>query len=94
MVSGNARGVLHAANAGATTWADVAERVYRRAGHPDAVTRVSSAEFAAAAPRPVYSVLNCARLDVALQESGGPARRRWEDALDEFLDELAAEVRT
>ena len=94
LMPSTARGVLHAANAGATTWADVAERVYRRAGSTDAVTRVSSAEFAAAAPRPRYSVLNCARLDVALQEGGGPARRRWEDALDEFLDVLAAEVRT
>lgn len=93
LVESDARGLLHAANVGATTWADVAERVYARAGQANAVTRVSSAEFAAAAPRPRYSVLNCAHLDVALQEGGGPARRRWEDALDEFLDELAAEVR-
>lgn len=86
------RGLLHAANAGSTTWADVAERVYARAGLANAVTRVSSAEFAAAAPRPRYSVLNGSRLDSALSALGALPRRSWEDALDEYLNELAAEV--
>lgn len=87
------RGLLHAANAGATTWADVAERIYARAGVAGAVTRVSSAEFAAAAPRPRDSVLDCSRLDALLHERSAAPRRSWEDALDAFIAELAAEVR-
>lgn len=83
-----ADGVLHAANAGETTWYDVARRVYARAGWPDGVTPVSTAAFGAAAPRPAYSVLDCARLDALLPG----ARRSWESALDAYLDALAAET--
>lgn len=93
LLRGDSRGLMHAANAGSTTWADVAERVYARAGMPNAVTRVSSAEFAAPAPRPRYSVLDGSRLDAALRTLEAPPRRSWEDALDEFLDSLEAEAR-
>lgn len=92
LLASGAQGVVHAANAGATTWADVAERVYGRAGGSGRVTRVSAAEFAAAAPRPQYSVLDCSRLDVLLQECAAPPRRNWEAALDEFITELSSEV--
>lgn len=89
LMRGTDRGLMHAANAGSTTWADVAERVYARAGLANAVTRVSSAEFAAPAPRPRYSVLDGSRLDAALRALGATPRRSWQDALDEFLSELA-----
>lgn len=94
LVRSGERGLMHAANAGSTTWADVADRVYAGAGLADAVTRVSSADFASAAPRPRYSVLDGRRLDAALLSAGVAARRSWEDALDQFISELAAEVRT
>lgn len=82
-------GILHAANAGATTWADVAERVYAAAGFAGGVTRVPSTAFPTPAPRPAYSVLDCSRLDALLPG----ARRRWEPALDEFLSILRDEGR-
>jgi dTDP-4-dehydrorhamnose reductase len=74
-------GILHAANAGTATWADVAERVYAAAGFAGGVTRVPSTAFPTPAPRPAYSVLDCSRLDALLPG----ARRRWEPALDEFV---------
>jgi len=93
LVGISARGLVHAANSGVTTWADVAERVYAHAGRSGGVTRVSSAEFAAAAPRPKYSVLDCSLLDAALREAKASPRREWTLALDEFLARMRAEVR-
>jgi dTDP-4-dehydrorhamnose reductase len=90
LMARDVRGVLHAANAGATTWFEVAQRVYARAGWPEGVTPVSTAEFGAAAPRPAYSVLDCTRLDALLPG----ARRTWDAALDAYLDALTTETGT
>ncbi len=80
-------GVLHAANAGVASWAEIAERVYAAAGRAQGITRVASTEYPTPAPRPSYSVLDCARLDALLPLP----RRPWGAALDEFLSELRAE---
>lgn len=87
LIQRGTRGIVHASNAGSTTWATIAERVYARAGMPGGVTRVSSAVYAAPAPRPSYSVLDCAVLDGMLSTP----RRPWQDALDECLESFAAE---
>jgi len=84
LVARDARGVVHASNAGQCTWADVAERVYAAAGKPGLVTRVTSEEYPVPAPRPRYSVLDGTRLESLL----GAPRRAWEPALDEFLADL------
>lgn len=81
LVAHEARGMFHATGAGETTWADVARRVYARAGFPDGVTGVTSAEYGAVATRPLYSVLDCTKLEQTL----GITRRRWEGAMDDFL---------
>jgi dTDP-4-dehydrorhamnose reductase len=81
----DARGIVHAANAGSTNWHDVARHVYARVGVEDMVTAVTSAEYRAPAPRPHYSVLDCARLESLL----GSPRRSWQAALDEYLNFLA-----
>lgn len=86
LIARDARGVVHASNAGQCTWADVAERVYAAAGAPGLVTRVSSDEYPVPAPRPRYSVLDGSRLEALL----GAPRRPWEAALDEFLGVLRA----
>lgn len=80
-------GVLHAANAGQASWAEIAERVYTAAGRPSGVTRVASSEYPTPAPRPAYSVLDCSTLDALLPTP----RRPWERALDDFLSDLLAE---
>ncbi|HRQ77492.1 MAG TPA: dTDP-4-dehydrorhamnose reductase [Gemmatimonadaceae bacterium] len=84
LMARDARGVVHASNAGQCTWADVAERVYAAAGAPGLVTRVGSEEYPVPAPRPRYSVLDGSRLESLL----GAPRRRWDEALDEFLGGL------
>lgn len=87
LMAREARGLVHASLAGETTWAELARRVYARAGFAEGVTGVSSAEYGAAAVRPLYSVLDCARLESLL----GERRRSWETALVEFLDRRAME---
>lgn len=83
----DAAGLLHAANAGQASWAEIAERVYAAAGRPGGVTRVDSSAYPTPAPRPAYSVLDCGALDALL-----PAPRRpWALALDDFLSVLRAE---
>jgi dTDP-4-dehydrorhamnose reductase len=84
LIARDARGVVHASNAGECTWADVAERVYAAAAAPGLVTRVSSDEYPVPAPRPRYSVLDGRRLESLL----GAPRRSWTVALDEFLMDL------
>ena len=84
LIARDARGLVHASNAGHCSWADVAERVYAAAGAPGLVTRVSSAEYPTPAPRPRYSVLDGLRLESWI----GAPRRAWAPALDEFLGEL------
>jgi dTDP-4-dehydrorhamnose reductase len=83
----DAKGIFHATGRGETTWAEVARRVYARAGFPDGVTGVPSAEYGAPAARPLYTVLDCTKLERAL----GITRRSWEEAMDGFLDRREAE---
>lgn len=85
LIAQQAHGVVHASNTGTASWYDVARHIYTRAGLSDAVTAVTSAEYAAAAPRPRYSVLDGARLDSLLSAS----RRSWQAALDDYLNFLA-----
>lgn len=81
LMAHNAQGIFHATGRGETTWAEVARRVYARAGCPDGVTGVRSAEYGAPATRPLYTVLDCTKLERTL----GITRRPWEEAMDEFL---------
>ena len=87
LIAQDAQGVFHASGRGETTWAEVARRVYARAGFPDGITGVRSADYGAAAPRPLYTVLDCTKLEHTL----GITRRPWEEAMDEFLDRREAE---
>jgi len=87
LIARDARGIFHATGRGETTWAEVARRVYARVGFPDGVTGVRSADYGAAATRPLYTVLDCTKLEQAL----GITRRHWEEAMDEFLDRREAE---
>lgn len=80
-----ARGVVHLANAGETTWFEFARAILDDAGHGElAVEPISTAELGLPAPRPAYSVLDCsraARLGVTL--------RSWREALGAYLTTLS-----
>lgn len=78
----NARGLVHACNAGECTWFDFAREIVRSAGLTTEVQPVSSAQIARPAPRPAYSVLSATSL-----LSYGIEMPDWKDALRRYLDE-------
>ena len=76
-----ALGNLHVTNHGETTWFGFAREIVRLAGLEVPVEPITTAEFAAAAPRPAYSVLDTTAYD----RLGGPAcrtgRKPWASIL-------------
>lgn len=84
MVDQRVSGLFHATNSGQTTWAEFAEAIFAAAGASTRVERITSAEFGAKATRPVYSVLDCNKLD----EACGLTRRHWRDAVTEFVAKM------
>jgi len=78
-------GAYHCTGSGpATTWAEVARRVFELSGrNPDDVTAVSTEEYAAGqdlAPRPRHSTMSLAKLEA----TGFSPRPAW-DALSDYL---------
>ena len=74
-------GVYHVAADGDCTWAEFAEAIFEEAGLDCRVRRISSAEFAARAPRPAYSILR--------SEKGAPELPHWRVGLRECIALLA-----
>jgi dTDP-4-dehydrorhamnose reductase len=74
-------GIYHITNAGETTWHEFAKEIFHLAGKATIVRPISTAEYAAAAPRPAYSVLDISKY----HRLGGPAMPHWKDALREYL---------
>jgi dTDP-4-dehydrorhamnose reductase len=77
-------GIYNVTNRGETTWCGFAREIVRLAGLHVPVEPITTAEFAAPAPRPAYSVLDTA----AYHRLGGPAMPDWEEALGEYFEEL------
>lgn len=75
------RGTYHVANAGSCSWCDFARAIFQEMGLATTVRAISSAELQRPAPRPGYSVLDCAKLT----RDCGFAPRPWRDALREYL---------
>jgi len=79
-----ASGVLHAANAGAVTWFEVAREIallLGRPGHP--LTPIPSSGLRRPAPRPECSALDCTRLG----REHGIVLRSWREALRAFHED-------
>ncbi|MGH7895763.1 MAG: dTDP-4-dehydrorhamnose reductase [Candidatus Binatia bacterium] len=74
-------GVYHVTNAGECTWFEFARTALELAGLTTSVTPITTAAYAAPAPRPAYSVLANAQLAAA----GEPPLRHWRDALATYL---------
>jgi len=73
-------GVLHATNAGSTTWYGLARAVFEELGtDPERVLPTTTAQFPRPAPRPAYSVLSPA----AWAAAGLRPLPPWRDALAE-----------
>jgi len=81
LVERGACGVVHATNAGATTWFELAREIVRLAGADVAVTPVATAEAPRPARRPRRSTLDSSRLAARL----GAPLPDWRDALGRYL---------
>jgi dTDP-4-dehydrorhamnose reductase len=83
-------GVFHYTGSGRTTWFDFAKEIYRQAtgggylSSACSVEPISSEEFAAAAPRPANSQLDCSRT----VEVFGVEPVPWQRALEQYLSEV------
>jgi dTDP-4-dehydrorhamnose reductase len=78
----DAKGIFHATGAGGpASWYDVATRIVARAGLEVEVRAVTTSEFPRPAPRPGFSVLDCAETEAVI----GRRLPRWEDSLHEYL---------
>ena len=76
--------IYHLAGRQEATWHELAAEIFRRMQLPAMLVGVSTAEFAAAAPRPHYAVLDTKKY----RALGGPEPRAWPEALTEYLAEL------
>jgi len=77
-----ARGILHATDAGECTWFEFAREILREAGSATEVRPTTSDKFVRPAPRPKYSVLSAESLkpyDISMPT--------WQDALSRYLVE-------
>lgn len=85
-------GIYHVTNRGATTWHELACEIVRLAGlgQKVVVEPITTAEFAAPAPRPAYSVLDT----TVYHRLGGPAMPDWNAAIAEYFEELRKEGAT
>jgi dTDP-4-dehydrorhamnose reductase len=80
-------GIFHATNQGTTTWFGLARAVMAAAGHdPDRVSPISTSDLdpPRPAPRPANSVL----ANTALEASGLPLARPWEEAVAELVETI------
>jgi dTDP-4-dehydrorhamnose reductase len=77
----DAYGLYHGTNAGATTWYEFASEIFRQATLDVRVTPITTAEFAAKARRPAYSVLDSSKL----RSVTGLAIREWRESLAAYL---------
>jgi dTDP-4-dehydrorhamnose reductase len=85
LLSTSAYGTYHVVNQGSTTWYDFAREIFRLSRLDVDIEPISTAQYAARAPRPHYSVLDCGKY-LAL---GGPALPAWQEALAEYLADRA-----
>lgn len=76
-------GLFHLTSAGSCSWYEFARTIFELQGMRADLTPIRSSEYAAAARRPAYSVLD----NSAREELGLPPLRPWRDALAAYLQE-------
>jgi dTDP-4-dehydrorhamnose reductase len=81
LMTTGACGTFHIVNGGSTTWYDFAKEIFRLRGLDVDLEKISSAMYAAPAPRPHYSVLDTGKYEAL----GGPPLPHWQEALAEYL---------
>ena len=81
LIPTNKYGLYHATNAGSTTWFGFAAEIFRLAGLEVKMKALTTAQFAARAGRPAYSVLDSSKLAATI----GHPMRPWQEALADYL---------
>jgi dTDP-4-dehydrorhamnose reductase len=76
-------GTYHITNSDSCSWFELATAVFRITKLTPNVSETTSAEFAAKAKRPLYSVLG----NKALEGAGVPRVRSWREGLEAYLTE-------
>jgi dTDP-4-dehydrorhamnose reductase len=83
LIPTGAFGLYHVTSAGDCTWYEFAREIFRAAGVRADLTPITSADFAAPARRPAYSVLS----DEKLRAVGVAPPRPWTEAIVAYLTE-------
>ena len=86
VIEADLRGVIHAANRGATTWCGLARRALELAGCATPVDGITTADYPTPARRPKNSALK----NRVLEQTIGDPMRTWEDALTDYIAEMAS----
>jgi dTDP-4-dehydrorhamnose reductase len=81
IIAKGGRGTFHVTNAGECSWFDFAREIFALTGLSPELTPTTSAEYAAAALRPAYSVLENSRV----RQLGVEPMRPWQEALAQYL---------
>ena len=84
LIETDAYGLYHLTNQGATTWYDFAREIFDAAGLAVTTEPITTREFAAKAPRPAYSVLNCEKAAGVLNLE----MPSWQDAVAKYVQTL------
>lgn len=83
LIEKGCRGVYHAANAEFCSWNEFARAIFAESGLSVSVQGMTTAELNRPAPRPLYSTLDCGKL----QRDTGFQPRHWREALRTYLTE-------
>jgi dTDP-4-dehydrorhamnose reductase len=75
------RGIYHAANAGFCSWNGFAQAIFEEAGLPVKVRGMTTDELNRPARRPLYSTLDCSKLE----QDAGFRLQPWRSALKTYL---------
>ncbi|MDA8415157.1 MAG: dTDP-4-dehydrorhamnose reductase [Desulfobacteraceae bacterium] len=81
LVKTGQRGVYHAANAGFCSWNEFARAIFEEAGLPVKVAGMTTDELNRPARRPLYSTLDCGKLE----KDTGFRLQPWRSALKAYL---------
>lgn len=74
-------GTYHTTNSGATTWFDFAREIFRLEDLKFEAEGITTEQWGAPSPRPLYSVLNISKY----LATGAPEMPAWQDALKRYL---------
>jgi dTDP-4-dehydrorhamnose reductase len=83
LVKTDAYGLYHATNSGNCSWFEFASEILTQSHLRAKVLPISTAEYGARARRPLYSVLDCSKLERVL----GWKMPSWQEALGQYLTE-------